>query len=201
MTITKSVKNLGAAVLICAGVATEARADGFISPFMGVNFGGDVGGTLNSAASKGKRAAFGAAVGFMGGGVFGVELDVAYTNKFYGEGAMLADNSLLTVMPALILGVPVGGQRGLGIRPYATAGVGMVRRNLKSSGVNLFDGSDLAYELGGGVMGYFSDHVGLRADYRYVRNFEVDEVGFTDIDLKQGTFDFSRAAIGLLLRF
>jgi opacity protein-like surface antigen len=137
----------------------------------------------------------------MGGGVFGIELDVAYTNKFYGEGAMLADNSLLTVMPALILGVPVGGQRGLGIRPYATAGVGMVRRNLKSSGVNLFDGSDLAYELGGGVMGYFSDHVGLRADYRYVRNFQVDELSFTDIDLTQGAFDFSRASLGLLFRF
>jgi opacity protein-like surface antigen len=201
MTITKSLKTLSAALLICAAGATDARADGFISPFMGVNFGGDVGGTLNSAASKGKRAAFGAAVGFMGGGVFGIELDVAYTNKFYGEGAMLADNSLLTVMPALILGVPVGGQRGLGIRPYATAGVGMVRRTLESSGVNVFDGSDLAYELGGGLMGYFSDHVGLRADYRYVRNFQVDELSFTDIDLTQGAFDFSRASLGLLFRF
>lgn len=201
MTITKNLKTLGAVLLLCAGGATDARADGFVAPFMAVNFGGDVGGTLNSAASKGSRAAYGAAAGFMGGGIFGVELDVAYTNKFYGEGAMLSDNSLLTIVPSLILGVPVGGQQGLGVRPYATAGVGMVRRNLKSSGVNVFDGSDLAYSVGGGVMGYFSDHVGLRADYRYVRNFEVDNVSVADIDLSQGNFDFSRAALGLLLRF
>jgi opacity protein-like surface antigen len=104
-------------------------------------------------------------------------------------------------MPAVIVGVPIGGQQGLGIRPYATAGVGMVRRTLNFSGFDVFDGSDLAYTLGGGVMGYFSDHVGLRADYRYLRNFEVDDVSLTDVDFSRGSFDFSRASVGVLFRF
>lgn len=201
MTMTKSLKAVSAALLICAGLATEARADGFVSPFLAVNFGGDAGGTFNNNVRDRNRATFGANVGFMSGGIFGVELDVAYTKNFYGEGAVVGDNSLLTVMPALIVGIPVGGQQGPGIRPYATAGVGMIRRELNISGFDVFDGSDLAYSLGFGVMGYFSNHVGLRADYKFFRNFEVDEVGLTNIDFHRGTFDFSRAAIGVLFRF
>ena len=201
ITITRVTRTLGAALLICAGLATEARADGFVSPFLAVNFGGDAGGTFNNNVRDRSRTAFGGNVGFMGGGIFGVELDVAYTKNFYGEGSVVGDNSLLTVMPAVIIGIPIGGQQGLGVRPYATAGVGMIRRDLNISGFDVFDGSDLAYNLGFGVMGYFSDHVGIRADYKYLRNFEVDDTSLTNIDFHRGTFDFSRAGVGILFRF
>ena len=199
--MTRSLKALSAAMLICVGCATEAPADVYVSPFWAVNFGGDAGGTFNNNVNDRNRTTNGAAVGFMSGGILGIELDVAYTDKFYGEGTVVGDNSLLTVMPAVIMGVPIGGQQGPGIRPYATAGVGIIRRELSVSGVDVFDGSDLAYSLGFGVMGYFANHVGLRADYKFVRNFEVDEVSLTNIDFHQGAFDFSRAAIGLLFRF
>ena len=199
--MTRNLKVLSAALLICAGCAAEARADVYVSPFWAVNFGGDAGGTFNNNVSDRNRTTNGVAVGFMGGGILGFELDVAYTDKFYGEGAVVGDNSLLTVMPAVIMGVPIGGQQGPGIRPYATAGVGIIRRELSISGVDVFDGSDMAYSLGFGVMGYFSNHVGLRADYKFARKFEVDDVSLTNIDFHQGAFDFSRAAIGLLFRF
>jgi opacity protein-like surface antigen len=195
------MRTLSAALLVCVGLATEARADGFVSPFLAVNFGGDAGGTFNNNVRDRGRTTVGGNVGFMGGGIFGLELDVAYTKNFYGEGAIVGDNSLLTVMPAVILGIPVGGQQGPGLRPYATAGVGMIRRTLNVSGFDVFDGSDLAYNLGFGVMGYFSDHVGLRADYKYFRNFEVDDASLTNIDFHRGTFHFSRAGIGVLFRF
>ncbi len=201
MTMRSSLKALSAALLICVGCATEARADVYVSPFWAVNFGGDAGGTFNNNVNDRNRTTNGAAVGFMSGGILGFELDVAYTDKFYGEGAVVGDNSLLTIMPAVIMGIPVGGQQGPGIRPYATAGVGIIRRELSISGVDVFDGSDMAYSLGFGVMGYFSNHVGLRADYKFVRDFEVDEVSLTNIDFHQGAFDFSRAAIGVLFRF
>ena len=201
MTITRVTRTLSTALLICAGLATEARADGFVSPFLAVNFGGDAGGTFNNNVTDRGRTAFGGNVGFMGGGIFGLELDVAYTKNFYGEGLVVGDNSLLTVMPAVIMGIPIGGQQGLGVRPYATAGVGMIRRDLSINGFDVFDGSDLAYNLGFGVMGYFSDHVGLRADYKFFRNFEVDDASLTNIDFHRGTFDFSRAGVGVLFRF
>ena len=200
MTITRVLRTFIAA-LICAGFAAEARADGFVSPFLAVNFGGDAGGTFDDNVADRSRAAFGGNVGFMSGGIFGVELDVAYTKNFYGEGAIVGDNSLLTVMPAVIVGIPIGGQQGLGVRPYFTAGVGVIRRDLSISGFDVFEGSDLAYNLGGGLMGYFSDHIGLRADYKFFRNFEVDDASLINIEFHRGTFDFSRAGIGLLFRF
>jgi opacity protein-like surface antigen len=186
---------------MCTVLATDARADGFVSPFLAVNFGGEAGGTFNDNVDDRSRATIGGNLGFMSGGVLGLELDVAHTKNFYGKGNAIGDNSLLTVMPVVIFGVPVGGQRGPGLRPYATAGVGMMRRALSIGGSDVFDGSDLAYTLGFGVMGYFSDHVGMRADYKYFRNFEVDQTSLTHIDFQRGTFDFSRAGVGLLFRF
>jgi hypothetical protein len=47
----------------------------------------------------------------------------------------------------------------------------------------------------------FSDQVGLRADDTFFRTFEVDDASLTKIDSHRGTFDFSRAGIGVLFRF
>ena len=61
-----------------------ARADGYFAPFVGANFGGDVGRPLNTRAYRDRnRAAVGGTLGVMGGGVFGVELDMSYTCNFY----------------------------------------------------------------------------------------------------------------------
>jgi hypothetical protein len=201
MAITRALGTFSAALLISAVLATEVHADGFMSPFLGVNFGGEAGGTFNDNVRDRSRAAFGGNLGFMSGGILGLELDAAYTKNFYGEGPAVGDNSLLTIMPAVILGIPVGGQQGPGLRPYATAGLGMIRRELSVGGSDVYDSADLAYSLGFGLMGYFSNHVGLRADYKYFRNVEVDQTSLTNVDFSRGTFDFSRAGIGILFRF
>jgi opacity protein-like surface antigen len=188
------------AMVIWAAGATSARADGFVFPFVGVNFGGDAQGTFNSNVRDRSHAAYGVSIGGMGGGVFGVELEVAYSPRFYGHGVLIGNNGVLTVMPAFILGIPIGGQQGVGFRPYATAGLGMTRRTLTLAGVE-FDRSDLAYSFGGGAMFYFADHVGIRGDYKYLRNVEVNEFSLGNIDFHEGTFDFSRTTFGLVFRF
>jgi len=48
-------------------------------------------------------------------------------------------------------------------------------------------------------MGYFSNNVGLRFDYRYFRNFQ--ETNSNVIGLGAGHFSFNRASIGVLFRF
>src|SRR5438045_1205829 len=123
----------GFAVLIATGLlcsAVPAHADGFISPTIGVNFGGDAGGTLRSAASgaanQGDKINFGAAAGWMGAGVIGVEEDFAYSPSFFGDGGNITKSRVVTAMTNLIIGAPIGGQHGGGIRPYASGGVGLV---------------------------------------------------------------------------
>ena len=51
----------------------------------------------------------------------------------------LGDSNVTTFMANLILGVPVGGQTGGGVRPYVVGGVGLLRSNI--SGQHVFQRS------------------------------------------------------------
>ena len=188
-------------VLMMALAPSVAHADGYFVPFAGVNFGGDVGQPLGVAVEERNRTTFGFGLGAMGGGVFGIELDVGYTSNFYGQtNSELTKNNVLTVVPALIIGTPLGGQQGPGLRPYALAGAGLVRREIELAGQPSVSENNLAYTLGFGVMGFFSDHVGLRGDVRYLRNITVDDISLTGVSFEDGTFSFGRASLALLLR-
>src|SRR5215510_1939243 len=101
MTVSRLTVVVGA-LMVCVACATTARADGFIAPYIGVNFGGDAEGTFNSNVRDRNHGAYGVSIGGMGGGVFGIELDVGYSPRFYGHGEFVGDNSVLTIMPAFI---------------------------------------------------------------------------------------------------
>jgi hypothetical protein len=62
-----------------------------------------------------------------------------------------------------------------------------------------FSANDFGYDVGGGLMGYFADHVGMRAGVQYFRNFE--RTGSNVIGLDAGQFNFFRGSIGVLFRF
>ncbi len=187
---------------VLAALPAPARADGYVAPFIGANFGGEIGRPLNVSLKDRSHLTYGGTLGFMGGGVFGVELDFSYTNNFYPTSITPeGSNNLVTFMPALVLGVPLGGQKGPGVRPFGLAGLGLVKRNIDFGSFPTVSENDLAYALGGGVMGFFSDHIGLRAEYRYTRNFSVDKLSLFDIDVEGGTFNYSRATGAVVFRF
>ena len=163
-------------VFVLVFTASEARADGWISPFFGWNFGGDAGRSFSDIGDDNMPITWGGDLGWMGSGVFGAELDFAYTKDFFETGPGVSDNTLMTLLPTLLIGVPFGGQRGLGIRPFGTAGLGWVKRDLTVDGSPVYDDkNDLAYTFGAGVMGFFSNHVGIRGDYKFVRAFSKDD--------------------------
>jgi hypothetical protein len=184
-------------------LSTNARADGFAIPYFAINFGGNTGNDQFDFEDVGdsNQLSFGGVVGHMAGGIFGGEFDIAYTKNFFGDAPGVEGNSLLTLMPALIIGIPIGGQKGGGVRPYAIAGIGTTKRDVTVNGLEVFDGWDLAYAFGGGVTVYFSNHVGVNAEYRYLRNFEVDEISVNGVDVDNGTFNFHRAAFGVAFRY
>src|SRR5262249_42712079 len=103
----------------------------------------------------------------------------------------------------VIVGIPIGGTHGTGVRPYAGGGVGLIRTQIEGTGTvftplsstNLF-GSD----LGAGVMGYFNDHVGLRGDYRYMRATKEINGSINSIDFRNHRLHFSRLTIGVVFR-
>ena len=190
------------ATLALAIAPSIARADGYFAPFIGANFGGDVGLPLSETTLERNRMTYGFGVGGMMGGVFGIEFDLGYTHHFYSiSGDVAAQGNLLTAMPALVIGIPIGGQSGGGVRPYFVAGAGLMRRDVDFDTLDSLSENDWGYTLGGGLMVFFNDRFGLRGDVRYLRNFKADVFDFTDIEFERGTFNFGRASIGALFRF
>ena len=176
-----------------------ARADGLIVPFAGVNFGGDAGETFGDAVDA-SRFDWGASFAWMGGGVFGLEADLGYSPDFYGKNDV-GGSSVLSLMGNVLLGVPFGGQQGFGIRPYGLVGVGVLRSDLESFDELVgFDDTETAWDFGGGVMIFFTSHVGLRGNVRYFRTF--GDVDFGPIETSDSdAVDYGRGSIGLVFRF
>lgn len=177
-----------AAALVVAQPST-ASADWMFTPFVGIAAGG---------STADNTTTFGGGLRWMGGGVFGFEADFGFTPDFFGpSGPDFGDNNVTSVMFNIVAGVPVGGQHGPGIRPYATGGVGIIRQRIDNAG-QLFDSTDngWGYNLGGGVDGFFTDNIGVRGDVRYFRNFNT-----ADDSLDLGTLSYWRTTAGLVLRF
>ena len=179
---------------------TSAYADGYIVPSIGVNFGGDAGRTLVGALDDSSKVTYGVAAGYMGKGIFGVEELFSYSPSFFGKGGNITSTRVFTLMTNVIVGIPIGGQTGGGIRPYVSGGLGLINRNVET-GLTLpsFSSNQVGYDIGAGLMGYFSDHFGMQGDVRYFRNIESTDLN--SIGISQGHFNFAKASVGVLFRF
>ena len=189
----RALKVLGIAAVAALVLApAQARAEGYFSPWVATN--------TNSTFDSG-RAGFGFNAGSMGGGVIGGEIDFGYSPSFFGTTANFGNNSVIDLMGNVIVGVPVGGTHGAGFRPFVTAGLGLLRTQIDGGTLMNVSSSNnqLGWNAGGGVMGYFNDHVGLRGDLRYLRNV-INNSSTTRLDFDQGSFHYWRASIGVVLR-
>ena len=185
--------------VVCAPAA--AHAEGYVSPWVAANAGTRFGDFDNG------RAGFGVNAGGMGKGVIGGELGFGFSPSFFGTKNDFGSNSVIDLMGNVIVGVPLGGTRGAGVRPFLTGGLGLIRTQIDggtltgaltdvSSSNNMF-----GWNLGAGLMRYFNDHVGLRGDIKYLRGFEDMRSGVTIIDANApGQFHFWRAAVGVVFR-
>jgi opacity protein-like surface antigen len=191
-------RTLALGLLLGVSAPAPASADGIIVPFIGVNFGGNSGRELTRAIDA-KRLDWGASFAFMGGGVLGLEADIAHSPDFFGR-TDIAGSSVLTATGSLLIGIPIGGQTGVGFRPYGLAGVGVIRSKVDAlGGVPSVDDTKAAWEFGGGAMFFFGTHVGLRVDLRYFRTFSP--LDLIDVIDTRERLDFARASTGLILRF
>ena len=185
-----------AAVLLVVGPAS-ARADWLFTPNIGLGFGGDT--------PSNDKLTYGASIGWMGAGVLGFEADLAYTPTFFEnntDNITFADSdNVTTAMANLILGIPIGGQRGKGFRPYVAGGLGMLKTHVVDN-AQLFNVSnnDLGVDIGVGALGFMTDHVGFRGDVRYYRDLQ-NPTNSGDFTLATGNFDFWRGTVGLAFRW
>lgn len=186
------------AALFACSVA-PARADGFVTPFYGFNFGGDSN-CQGFTGCEDKRANFGVSFGKMGT-VFGFEEDIAFAKDFFGT-VPGVDNSVFTMMSNLLIGAGKGP-----VQPYVLVGAGLIRTHTGVSLTQQFDTQDnsLGWDLGGGVNGYFLQHVGVRADVRHLRTLQDVSLPFLGSVVGQvfvpQKLDFWRASFGISFKF
>jgi hypothetical protein len=144
---------------------------------------------------------WGASLGWMGGGVFGFEGDFGFSPDFYGK-TEEGGSSAFTATGNLIIGVPFGGQKGFGVRPYGLVGAGLLSsRSDFGTGVAEIDENNVTWSAGGGLMVFFGTRAGVRFDVRYFRSFDDLEILGIPIDQSPGKVDFTRASAGFVLRF
>jgi opacity protein-like surface antigen len=175
----------------------QARADWFLTPFVGANTGGDAG----AIGTNDANLAVGGSLGYMGAGIIGFEVDFGYSPNFFADPTgSFYEGNVTSLMTNLIVGAPFGGQ-GTGFRPYVSGGVGLLRANVDDVD-DFFDVTTNSFgmNVGAGAMVFLRDNVGLRGDVRYFRNFEDRGPG-DDVDLTLGRFDFWRASLGVAFRF
>jgi len=184
------MKMRAAALVACLmmAAASPARAEGYFSPFIGFNFGGDSANCLSATSCEDRRLNVGASLAKRSG-VVGIEEDIGYAPDFFGKTG--EGNAVLTVMTSLTLGVPAGP-----IRPYGLIGIGLVRSHATFNNL-AFDQNTIGYDIGGGVDVFFAKSIAVRGDIRHIKTLQ---------DVTLGVFgsqplDFWRASAGLTFAF
>jgi opacity protein-like surface antigen len=185
---------LSLALITAVAAPAAAQTGTTLTPFLGVAF--------DTPTSEDNRLVYGGAIGVVGR-IVGFEADFGYSPNFFEGtdefGAFDSTGSVTSLMGNLILTVPTGT-----FRPYATAGAGLLRSNLRFT--DFFDDlsrNDLGINFGAGLFVSLTDNIAIRGDVRQFRRLRNDDPdGFPDPnDFRLGDFRYWRGTAGLTFSF
>lgn len=173
-------------VAVLAATAAPLHADAYLTPFVGAAFGG---------RTDDSKVAFGGSVAFASrSGVLGFGVDLGHIPDFLGTTGV-GNNNVTTLMGNLMLLTPGD------TRLYASGGLGLMKTRVEDvDGLFRVDSNDFGVNLGGGVMLFLGDTIGLRADVRYFRSL-TDPEPDAEFDVDLGDLDFWQATGGITFRF
>lgn len=187
------------AIVIVVLSPLSASAEMFFAPFAGVKFGGSTSIFDIEFAAGEKKFTMGAALIAMDQGLLGYEASIGYIpgyferdNRLWSTGSFAVDLSgsvLLSAPPALT---------GGGLRPYIAVGAGLIH-------VQAADKLEIlqvrrtvpAGHVGIGAVGLFTNDVGVRFDYRFLRSLTTDDGSLARVGRR---ISYSRFTVGLFLR-
>lgn len=193
--VTSPGLRLAAAVVVAAAALawpSPSAAQAYVNPFLGYNFSGDAG-CPEIVGCEDKNLNWGFAAGLVGK-IVGAELELGFTNGFFGETAT-TKTDVTTIMGHFLLAPRFGP-----IQPYGLFGLGLIKSRVEeTAGVDETQ-NDFGYDVGGGVMIFFGKHFGIRGDIRYFRSF--DALGFLGDEFQgDNKLDFGRFSGGAVFRF
>ncbi|MDQ3070682.1 MAG: porin family protein [Acidobacteriota bacterium] len=187
------------AALALLATPAAASAEWIFTPFIGASFAAGTDNNDFDTVVDGSKMTYGGTVTYLGAGVLGFEVDFGYAPEYFegdDDDVDFVDSSNYT---SLMANVVLSSPRGA-FRPYGTAGVGILKTFVDDVDDAFdVDRNGLGFNVGGGVMAFFNDRIGVRGDLRYFRQIAKGNDGQEDYDL--GAFRFWRGTVGASFRF
>lgn len=173
---------------------SAAKAQLQASPFAGVNFGGD---TTKASGTAGVSATWWLYEWM------GIEAEGAYAPMLFEQDGFLTSRSVTTLTGSLVFKAPAGSMMSTErFHPYVAAGLGALWADLsEAGGLAAAKGRTLALTVGVGATGFINDHVGFRADLRYLRGLRESDLDANPFGIDFSKFSFWRPTAGLVVRF
>ena len=181
------------ALLVLAGSARQAHAQGFVSPFIGYNFSGDSG-CPQITNCEDKHVNWGVGFGALGS-IVGFEAEYARTSDFFGD-TPNQSTDVVTFMGNFMLAPKISI-----VQLYGLAGIGLIRTDFED--VFDFEESEnqIGWDVGGGLMVFVHPNVAIKGDIRYYHSFEALDLLGIDFGEDENRLDFGRAAFGVVFKF
>jgi len=182
--------------LLVVFAAHDAAAQGFVSPFIGT--------TLTSPSDRGSSTKPGYGVSFGSvGQVVGFDTEFAFYPEVIDNSAnAIAKSRVISISGGPIIGPTIGA-----VKPYFALGAGNLNLNVTNIASVVVPSPEsisnnyFTFNVGGGIMGFFTDHVGVRGDLRYYRAFGIKFEDLEETGLALDKFNFWRASFGIVAKF
>ena len=182
----------GAALWLLIVLPHAAEAQGFISPSLGYNFGGDAG-CRSATDCRDKNWNWGGSMGALGS-VVGFEAELTYEGEFTGDRPNRT--SVTTLMGNFLLAPKISI-----VQPYGLVGIGAIRTGADATTGAHESATQAGWAIGGGLLLFVNKHVGLKGDVRYYHSFETLDLLGIDLARDSNKIDFGRAGFGVLFKF
>ncbi len=168
-----------------------ASAQGFLGVSYGYNFAGDAG-CRSATNCQNKNWNWGGSLGALGS-VVGFEAEFTHEGEFTGSRPNTA--AVTTLMGNFMLA-----PRITIVQPYGLVGLGAIRTTANAAAGASDSETQMGWTIGGGVMIFLQEHVGIKGDVRYYHSFQA--LSLLGIDLaRDDEIDFGRAGFGVVLKF
>jgi opacity protein-like surface antigen len=190
-------RGLLCAIVVMSSVGAVAPsavyAQGFISPSLGYNFGGNVG-CQSATDCNDKNWNWGGSIGALGS-VVGFEAELTYEGEFNGDRPDRR-TKVTTGMGNFMIAPKISI-----VQPYGLIGLGLIRTDVENKILNVSEAQNqFGWNIGGGVIIYLQRHVGLKGDIRYYHS--VGSLNVLGFDVLGGDkIDFGRVGLGMVFKF
>jgi hypothetical protein len=195
---------LAAALSLAA--ARPASAEWHLTPTIALTFHAKTNAPLGDIAPIGTHPSFGGAVAVLGAGIIGVEGIGVFTPTFMSDDpavtAVVQSSSVLAIMGNVVITTPRRWTE-YSLRPYVSGGFGVIHLSVTDvgpAGVPILPTKTNApaIDIGGGAIGFFSKHTGMRFDLRYYRRIGAASQALLATDKPE--VSFMTASVGVVFR-